>query len=274
MGLHTDLTAQDAIALRCFQQLEASSAGYLRRGVRGWALREDIERITRVQLPERLPKLHHRGFLDREDVRAPSLSRPIWIYRITAAGVQLVGARTGRACTPVARLRETPDAGEAIYIPPRSWRALLALREAVLDRRSGVLNGEPGWRTMIQLTEHLRAEEDDYEPRPSQESWGDPDAWKTGGEQRSAGWLGASESVDEILGNSWDPLRGEVPHGPEDDAASWFFPPDVLWLVRAGLAKQWWWSAPWRRRPLLLYRVTETGSSALPLDWHEPRHDG
>jgi hypothetical protein len=208
MGLHTDLTAQDVIALRCFQQLAASSAGYLRRGVRGWALREDIERITRVQLPERLPKLHHRGFLDREDVRAPSLSRPIWIYRITAAGTQLVGARAGRDWVPVAPLGDVRGADQAIYIPPRSWLALLALREAVLDPQSGLLDGEPGWRTMIQLTERLRFEEDDYEQRPSQEWWGDPDAWMAGGEWRRVGWLGEFENMEEILGSSWDPLRG------------------------------------------------------------------
>jgi hypothetical protein len=265
MGLHTDLTAQDAFALRCFQQLEASSGGYLRRGVRGWALREDIERITRVQLPERLPKLHHRGFLDREDVRAPGLTRPTWIYRITVTGAQLVGARAGRDCVPVAPPGEAQDADQAIYIPPRSWLALLALREAVLDPQSGLLDGEPGWRTMIQLTERLRPEEDGYEPRPSQERWGDPDAWKGGEEQASAGWLGETEKVEEILGSSWDPLRGEVPHKPDDDTGEWFFPEDVQWLVRAGLAKQWWWSAPWRRRPLLLYRVTDIGSAAVPL---------
>jgi hypothetical protein len=271
MGLHTDLTSRDAIALRCFQQLEASSAGYLRRGVRGWALREDIERITRVQLPERLPKLHHRGFLDRVDVRAPGLTRPIWIYRITPMGAQLSGTRAGRDYVPVAPMKEAPDAGQAIYIPPHAWLALLALREAVLDPQSGILDGESGWRTMIQLTEHLRAEEDDYEPRPSHQWWEDPDAWKAGQERRSAGWLGDIEKVEEILGSSWDPLRGEVPQGPDNDAGNWFFPPDVLWLVRAGLAKQRSWSAPWRRRPLLLYRVTDVGSTAVPLDWRDPR---
>jgi hypothetical protein len=269
MGLHTDLAAQDAIALRCFQQLEASSAGYLHRGVRGWALREDIERITRIQIPERLPKLHRRGFLDRKDVRAPGLTRPTWIYRLTAAGEQLVGARAGRACVPVAPLEEGLGADQAIYIPPRSWLALLALREAVLDPQSGLLDGEPGWRTMIQLTERLRSDEDDYEPRPSREWWGDPDAWKTG-EQVRSGWLETFENVDEILGTSWDPLKGEMPHDPNDGSGNWFFPEDVQWLVRAGLAKQWSWSAPWRRRPVLLYRVTDVGSAAVPLDWREP----
>lgn len=62
--------------------------------------------------------------------------------------------------------------------------------------------------------------------------------------------------------------RGVSPR-PEDDTGNWFFPPDMLSLVRAGLAKQRSWSVPWRRRPLLLYPVTETGYSALPLGGQE-----
>lgn len=247
-------TNTDAIALRYLRYLAVREGGYVRRGVPGWALREDVERATRLHLPERLPRMHARGLLDREDVRAPRLSRPTSIYRVTQAGADRVASEAD-----LPRLRFLPplrpaarETDVAIHVPRGAARALGELRRAMEKRmRSPHLPGESGWRTLGEL----RAQLGDADPaEPPVEPW-------------TPAGLPWEEAGDEASGGGWDPLRGGAPLAAAQP------PPgtdDLAWLVRTGLAQRWTTRPP-PARGVTLYRITPLGGVAILLEWREPQ---
>lgn len=126
------VSGESVFALRWLAKLEAAGAGYLRRGVRGWALREEIERGTGMYLGERFPRLARLGLVTRESVGL-SGRRPVWVFRVTTEGV-----RTAAAPPSDTPWREVPEPGPpqpedvAVCLPPGARLALLALR-AVAD---------------------------------------------------------------------------------------------------------------------------------------------
>jgi hypothetical protein len=247
--------------------------------VPGWALREDVERATRLRLPERLPVLHGRGLLDREDARAPNLSRPAWIYRISQAGADRVADDAGLPRLPVLRppCRAGCDTDAAIHIPPGAALALRELRRATEMRvESPHLPREPGWRSIQDMAEQFR---DEGRARPVWEPRGRRRAWEPGPEteEREAldlpgePWMGDDDWTDQAVREEreegWDPLYGDMPLARAERTPG---PGDLEWLVRAGLAQKWTAHHP-GRRAVPLYRITALGGVAIRLEWREPQ---
>lgn len=268
----------DAVVLRYLRYLALREGGYSHRGVPGWAMREDVERATHQKLPERLSRLHARGLLDREDVRAPRLTRLVWIYRINQAGADWVAEEAGLPLRAIPGLLCQPADGEmdaAIYIPPGAALALRELCRAMEGRvESPHLPGEPGWRTAQDLRAQVLGEDpprSHWEPRSSGE------AWRSAREAEEAEilpgepWMGDHNRLDQFAREErergWDPLGGESPFGSTSRIP---LPDDLRWLVRVGLVQQWTAQDPSRRR-VTLYRITPLGGVAISLEWQEPR---
>lgn len=136
--------------------------GYLRRGVRGWARREEVEGGTGVDLPGLLPLLRDRGLLDEERVEVPG-TRPVSLYRISGDGALRLAQQTGgeaRVSEPrgLAHCDEDP----AVYIPPGPFVALRLLRAELAEPRYSTLRGDDlvGWCTEGELWERLEPELD------------------------------------------------------------------------------------------------------------------
>jgi hypothetical protein len=145
-----------AEALRCLLELALRRGGYLRRGVWGWALPADVQRIIRNPVAEMFPDLHRRGLVNRDDVRAPKLRRPVWTYRITPEGMlSLIDGNLDEELCRVAHTGAEPDG--AVYVPPRARVALDELRAAAeREARSRHTPGERGWTTGPDLLESAR----------------------------------------------------------------------------------------------------------------------
>ncbi|HEV2150636.1 MAG TPA: hypothetical protein VGR37_24775 [Longimicrobiaceae bacterium] len=272
-------TERDSITLRYLRYLALREGGYVRRGVPGWALRQDIERETKLWIPERLSLLHQRGLLDREDVRAPRLKRPVWIYRINQLGAD----RAARELELPRRIVLRPlrlaarDTDAAIYIPEGARLALRELRRA-MDMRveSLYIADEPGWRSVEELRAQILGDKEEgqgWEPRSrrgpreaAEEEENDEaelrcrEPWM--GE--SAGWV--DRAVAEGRGEGWDGLYGSMPLPPRERTPG---PDDLAWLVRAGLAQKW--VVYPGRRGVPIYRITALGGVAIPLEWRDPR---
>jgi hypothetical protein len=137
-------------ALLYFRLVAADGAGYELRGVRGWAHFSDVQEVVRGGLFEVLPLLYARGLLDHADVRAPSRTRPEWVYRIAERGVRVADARDP---TPHAPIRPPPraEAEPAVYAPSRQRGALQLLRAAYEDPAVPVRFGGRGWITGREL---------------------------------------------------------------------------------------------------------------------------
>lgn len=269
--------APDAVALRYLRYLAVREGGYTRRGGPGWALREDVERATHRKLAERLPRLHARGLLEREDVRAPRLTRPVWIYRISQAGADQVAEQMKlprRLIAPPLGLAAR-EADAAIYIPPGAVLALRELRRAIEARvESPHLPGEPGWRSAQDLRVQIHGEEPSrsgWEPRGGEEPWEREREVEEAELLPGEPWMGDLNGLDQVAreerGPGWDPLVGEMPVAPMQRVP---WPDDLAWLVRMGLVQQWTLQEPGRRR-VTLYRITALGGVVIPLEWQEPR---
>ncbi|MET0399766.1 MAG: hypothetical protein ABW277_23465 [Longimicrobiaceae bacterium] len=135
----------------------------------------------------------------------------------------------------------------AIYLTPGALLALLALRLAWESRTESThLPGEQGWRMEKELVALV------CPPELEQPDWlwdmelGDPDEW-----------------------NDPAPWRAS-PEEQKPDRPRRFYPEDLWWLVRVGLAQRFAVELESRRRPILLYRITPAGQRANTLEWHEP----
>lgn len=305
MGRPDSLQSLDALALRHLAELDAGCGGYAYRRVRGWALREDVERAIRRSLTERLPKLHARGLLDREDVRAPHQPSAVYVYRVTVRCLALLAQREGVTAHPLAEPR-TLALGErnpGVYIPPRSLAALHQLRRAECDPRR-LHFGETGWRTMRQL----EAQVDPPVP-PSPPEWSDgytrrgpfdgvvgedwkPEAWDGEFDEdqeldvpfdRYPPWLRKllndprdwrtnEDDAEDRNPPPWAPKRWrpKPPGSDREPERVGFWSTDVDWLVRPGYALRSAVTHPAGGRSLLVWRATPAGLSAVALDWREP----
>jgi hypothetical protein len=221
--------------------LDARAGGYTRRGVRGWARREDVEMALGLPIPELLPRLRDRALVEEDHVHV-SGTRPVGVYRITATGDLLLARHQGRGARPPwpAGGRGTEDV--AVFIPPGARVALRLLREAFADPRSSPLlpDGGPGWRTEDELWQELHP---DLDP-----------------------WLDDSEPGEWVPGDPpWQ--RGDAPAAGPPPV---FGRNDLDWLERPGLAQRWGVTRPGGTRPVVLWRVTAAGLAVVPLEWHPP----
>lgn len=301
MGTRESLQPLDALALRHLAELDAGGGGYPYRGVRGWALREDVERAIGRSLTERLPKLHARGLLDREDVRAANVPGAVFVYRVTGRCLELLARREGIEVHALAPAGERVP-GAPVYIPARSHAGLEELRRASRDPRPHHF-GEPGWRTLRELEDQANPRR--HEPRPDP-TWtdrytdsSDPD--RIGEDWKPEGWDGGFDDDGE-LGTPFDALppwlrgllndprdwrrpneeledkdlppwvskRWRPPPPGSDDARVSFWSTDLDWLVRSGYAQRAAVTHPAGRRSVLVWRVTPAGLAVVGLDWREP----
>jgi|GEM_PF-2745776 len=264
----------DTIALRYLRYLVLRDGGYARRGVPGWALREDVERDTGLRLPERLSAMHGRGLLDREDVRAPRLTRPVWIYRVNQAGADHAARQANLPWRPVPRpLRPAErDADAAIHIPAGAAVALRELRRAMDEGvESPHFRGERGWQTLHDLAARLAGECAAWTDRA-------PGTWERARAEEEARGRGARDEPDagacdpaerrarEDRAERWETPEGSAPLTPPERAP---WRDDLAWLERTGLAQKW--IVYPSRRAVPLYRITALGGVAIPLEWHDPR---
>ncbi len=241
-------------------------------------MREDVEQATHQKLPERLPRLHARGLLDREDVRARHLTRPAWIYRINQEGGDRVAEEAdlpSRVIPGPLRLAPEEQMDAAVYIPPGAALALRELRRAMEGRvESPHLPREPGWRTGPDLRAQIIGEDpatSPWAPRSSRELWMRAHEVAETDLLPGEPWMGDHDGLDQVAREErewgWDPLVGELPLSPTPRIP---FPNDLRWLVRVGLVQQWTAQEPSRRR-VSLYRITPLGGVVIPLEWREPR---
>lgn len=223
--------------------LDTRAGGYTRRGVRGWARREEIEAATGLRVPELLSRLRDRGLVDEDHVQVPG-TRPVAVYRITALGDLLLSRQQGREARPPWPAADEPGAEDlAVYIPPGPWVVLQLLRSAYDDPRLSplLLDGGPGWRTEEELWEQLEPELEGWLDEPGTTEWvpGDP-PWRRRGE--------APSGLPPVFGRT-----------------------DLDWLERSGFVQRLLATRPGRTRPVLLWRTTVAGRAVVPLEWHPPR---
>ncbi len=134
------------VALRFLRLLAIHRAGYQLRGVRGWAHLSDLNEDPGGYFLEVLPRLHARRLVDRSDVRAPGQVRPVWVYRISERGVDVMDAAVPKAHKPISTPR-TAETGGMVYAPRRQRGALLVLREAFNDPAVPERFAGRGWIT-------------------------------------------------------------------------------------------------------------------------------
>lgn len=155
MAAPRDLHPIDAIALTYFQNLEAAGGGYERRGVRGWARLEDAQIATGHSLAVRVLAVYGRGLLQRDDVRPPGHVRPLWVYRITQPGADLMAQEEGHHRTRVPAPSDAPDA--SVYVPEGPRLALRALRRILEEGIScRWAPDEIGWIPAAELRRRLQ----------------------------------------------------------------------------------------------------------------------
>jgi hypothetical protein len=144
-------------ALKFFRDVAVDRAGYQLRGVRGWAHINDVqEELSGSGFAEVLPRLTARGLLDHADVRAPSMVRPTWIYRITERGVQVADAHAPANHAPIPPPRRVV-AEPAVYAPDRQRGGLLLLRSAYDDPTVPVRFDGRGWLSGRELGQRVEA---------------------------------------------------------------------------------------------------------------------
>jgi hypothetical protein len=234
---HLDKVA--AGVLRWLWFLDAGAGGYTRRGVRGWARREDAEAGTGMLLPEVLPRLRARGYVEEQEVHLPG-SRPVTIYRITGLGDLVLARYEGREPRPPWPAGEPGEDDRAVYLPAGPSAALAQLRKAVTDTRPPAYPGAgSGWRTEDELREDP--------PEPLIDHW-DTGPWLPG-----------------------DPPWSRPSSSDGLEAPTHFDRVDLLWLERVELCQRTLFLPEHRTRPVTLWRITVEGLCVEELEWHDPR---
>jgi hypothetical protein len=225
--------------------LDARAGGYTRRGVRGWASREEIEAGTKMRLPEVLPRLRDRSLVDEDQVHVPG-TRPVAVYRITGHGDLLLARHQGREALPPWPAGDPGPEDDAVYLPPGPSLALRMLREALSDPRPSPHPGLGiGWRTEDELREEIA---------PALDGW---DGLNAGP------WLPGDPPWQQYT----SPPAGHA----QTDPSPGFDGVDLAWLERAGLVQRTRIVPPRRKRPVTLWRVSDLGAELTELVWHQPR---
>lgn len=133
--------------------------GWWRRGVRGWRFYSEIETATGARIPEVLPGLWVRGYVDRTAVVDTGRRTPLYLYRISTAGVAYLGEVAGtprpqHVGEPLPE-SEDPDAG-SLYLPVHSWHVLDLLRRHAVHGIGPERFGQTGWMTPAEMRPRLK----------------------------------------------------------------------------------------------------------------------
>lgn len=245
---HLSDTATEVLAW--LSALEAGGGGYTRRGVRGWARREDIEAGTKLRLPEVLPGLRVRRLVDEDRVQVPG-TRSVSVYRITALGDLLLAGQQEREPRPPWPPGEADEDDAAVWLPPGASVAYRLLGEAMAQPGLHLVLGT-GWRTEDELWAQLE---------PELESSSDAVIGDTGP------WLPGDPPWQRS-----NALQADLPSSGESHPV--FGRLDLDWLERAGLALRTQITRPGRTRPVNLWRLNTAVRPIVELTWYEPRPSG
>jgi hypothetical protein len=149
-------------ALVFLLELAARDAGYLVRGVRGWASPQDVEEALGLWgSSELLSAQVQRGRAIREDVRAPGDTRPTYVYRISQKGIDVLAEAVGTAPAGIDEPRHKPS---GVWLREGVQVALDALRSVAEspDPRARVwIVGEVGWTSSPELKRILAKQDED-----------------------------------------------------------------------------------------------------------------
>jgi hypothetical protein len=251
MSIQNDTSSR--VAMLYLIDLAIRGGGYEFRAVRGWASYEDMSLDTGARFSDHLGRLCVMGYLAREDVRNPRRQVGSWIYHIAERGLESVEEIEELDLPPVEMPGPPPPPGEPrpVYVPTGALLALRALRMVAANPTpSPLLPKEPGWRTRRELTELVCG------PREEDPEW------------LLDMRIGDLDELDDPA-----PWRGERKTWERYARPERFFQGDMDWLVRAGLAQRFGTIPGHGRRHEVLYRLTPTGASIIPLEWHEPTPD-
>ncbi len=118
--------------------------------MRGWRFGDEVEEAVGRTRPEVFAWLTGRGLVDRTDVREEGRERPLWMYRIAAAGERVLARAGGSAWGAEPLLEpvdpdEDPEAG-TLFMPTNAWVALRFLRQ-----RSRGGEDAAGWTTGLEV---------------------------------------------------------------------------------------------------------------------------
>lgn len=124
-------------ALSVLRRAGVAELGWRYRGVRGWMLDAEVQCAARKPVRPALHTLATDELVRRVDVRAPGQNQPLWLYRITEAGLRW--ATEYERC-PARTIR--PDHDDLVdrgvfFLRRRLWDALHALQ---------AVHGGPGLR--------------------------------------------------------------------------------------------------------------------------------
>lgn len=134
---------RDWAVLEVLSRAAADDAGWRWGGVGGWMLYEDVDARLTERVSEVLPHLAGLGLAQRVDVRPPGRRRPVWMYRVTGAGLRALARRTDTVPPALAPVGDDGADAGTFFIQRRTWAAL-----AALQARARV--GE-GWMTLREL---------------------------------------------------------------------------------------------------------------------------
>ena len=138
--------------------LALHEGGYLWLGVRGWASSDDIRDACRSEemLDGIERKLSASSWLERDDVRPPGRTSPAWVYRITAAGAQLLAADGEEVSIPAPQ-PPCAEVSSRSFLLLRGSAAVLAVLQAERAARSSPRCGEApsGWLTPSAIRQQL-----------------------------------------------------------------------------------------------------------------------
>lgn len=139
-------------ALRYFVRLLKYDAGYVYRGVPGWAHASDIrDAYPRQRWAEVCYSLFGRGFLLQCTASQPTATKPNYIYRIARLGAaaygDVVGQLIAAPCAP-----GPPDASPPLYVSRAGCWIMHSLREASIPGSAArTVHGRGGWLTAAEI---------------------------------------------------------------------------------------------------------------------------
>lgn len=133
-------TMQEWAALVALRRTAVRGQGWRYQGVRGWMLAAEVDDAAGTPTGAALRALTMSDLVSCADVRGPGRNQPIWLYRITEAGLRMVEEREDlppRLLTPVCRdmINLAVDKG-VFFLARAQWDALHALQ---------AVQGDQGW---------------------------------------------------------------------------------------------------------------------------------
>lgn len=115
-------------ALAVLRHAGMAELGWRYRGVRGWMLAAEVQSAARKPVRPALHTLATDELVRRVDVRAPGQNQPLWLYRITEAGLRWATEYERRTARTIPPDHDDPVDRGVFFLRRRLWDALHALQ--------------------------------------------------------------------------------------------------------------------------------------------------